>query len=509
MTTFKLSKRVQIILATLLVLVLGIIITCAWTNDKAMASVTCTYCRTEVTSFESKDEEYHGYKCHDCSNWYSVEKHNYVNGKCAVCQHEYTSVSVPTTCCGDGEFLIIVKKTHSNHTWGCSACGQNGYTEEHNLDSLGFCLDCGEIPNDDGEQSEGDGETEQCNHKYKENFIDFVYTGSGWHDYYKYCTICEMMIRQGAEECNQNATNGKCSLCTESGKAGCAHTETKRICYALYGDYHAFYDVCTNVECGNKEVKWDEACSDTDDDGICDKCKEKLGKDATGTSSGVGSTECKHYYTINKDDKQHWEECAKCGIKKDGTIETHTLTYKDNEDGTHNSKCTKCEYELKNEAHKYENRKCVCGAEEVVTEEKLEVSSEKYTIKDSYIAKVSSGTTMSQFRTNIQHNATEIKIYTKNNVWVESENTKMATGMKIELKKGDETKTFTIVVTGDVNGDTEVELKDFFAINKYRLNKTNLTKEYLLAGDVDFDGNVDRDDMLQINKFRLGKINIL
>ena len=212
-------------------------------------------------------------------------------------------------------------------------------------------------------------------------------------------------------------------------------------------------------------------------------------------------------YTINEDGT-HSSKCTKCGYELKNEAHKYE-TYTKNEDGTHNSKCTRCRYELKNEVHKYEDGKCVCGSEEVVIEEKLEVTSQKYTIKDEYIAKVTNGTTISQFKTNIQTNATEIKIYTRNSVLVEEENTKMATGMKIEFKKGEEIKTFNIVVIGDANGDAEVDLKDFLVINKHRLNKTNLTNEFLLAGDVNFDGQADLKDILQINKFRLGKINEL
>jgi hypothetical protein len=68
---------------------------------------------------------------------------------------------------------------------------------------------------------------------------------------------------------------------------------------------------------------------------------------------------------------------------------------------------------------------------------------------------------------------------------------------------------YTIVVSGDTNGDGQAELKDILAINKHRLNKVKLTGEYLLAGDVNGDGEVNLRDILQINKYRLGKINNL
>ena len=68
---------------------------------------------------------------------------------------------------------------------------------------------------------------------------------------------------------------------------------------------------------------------------------------------------------------------------------------------------------------------------------------------------------------------------------------------------------YTIIVTGDANGDGQADIRDILAINKHRLNKASLTAEYLQASDVNEDGKTDIKDILQINKFRLGKIQTL
>lgn len=67
--------------------------------------------------------------------------------------------------------------------------------------------------------------------------------------------------------------------------------------------------------------------------------------------------------------------------------------------------------------------------------------------------------------------------------------------------------TYILVVSGDINGDGQADIKDILQINKHRLNKIQLTNEYLRAGDVNKDGIVDIKDILQINKYRLGKIS--
>ena len=87
-----------------------------------------------------------------------------------------------------------------------------------------------------------------------------------------------------------------------------------------------------------------------------------------------------------------------------------------------------------------------------------------------------------------------------------SDTAKVATGYKIKLE---DNKEYTLVVTGDSNGDGEADIKDILAINKHRLNKAQLTNEYLEASDVNEDGVANIKDILQINKFRLGKISVL
>ena len=66
-------------------------------------------------------------------------------------------------------------------------------------------------------------------------------------------------------------------------------------------------------------------------------------------------------------------------------------------------------------------------------------------------------------------------------------------------------QTYSLVVTGDVNGDGQANIADILAMNRHRLNKAQLTNVYLQAGDANNDGKVDIKDILQINKTRLGK----
>ena len=124
-----------------------------------------------------------------------------------------------------------------------------------------------------------------------------------------------------------------------------------------------------------------------------------------------------------------------------------------------------------------------------------------------FIDNIVPSTTMEEMINNIKTNGT-IKIY-KGDREITDNKIKISTGMKVKIYLNNEIYEYTVIVTGDTNGDGESNLKDMWQINKHRLNKTKLTAEYLLAGDVNKDNEVNLKDLLQINKFRLGKINTL
>lgn len=129
----------------------------------------------------------------------------------------------------------------------------------------------------------------------------------------------------------------------------------------------------------------------------------------------------------------------------------------------------------------------------------ITVVEDEATVKD-----ISPKTTVSALKQKL-NSEMEYTIVDKDGVQI-SEKANVRTGCKIKMKNG---KMYTLIVKGDCNGDGQADLKDILAINKHRLNKTNLTAEYLKAADVDGNGKPELKDILQINKFRLGKTNEL
>lgn len=84
----------------------------------------------------------------------------------------------------------------------------------------------------------------------------------------------------------------------------------------------------------------------------------------------------------------------------------------------------------------------------------------------------------------------------------------IATGDKITIASNNVSKTYTVIIYGDTNGDSEITTLDLLIIQKCILKKTTLTGAYLKAADVNKDGSVTTLDLLLVQKHILKKSNI-
>lgn len=85
----------------------------------------------------------------------------------------------------------------------------------------------------------------------------------------------------------------------------------------------------------------------------------------------------------------------------------------------------------------------------------------------------------------------------------------VGTGMKVCIMDGATIKrSYSIIVTGDVNGDGKVNITDMIAVKSNILGKSYLTGLYKLAGDVSGDGKVNITDFIKIKAAILGKSQI-
>ena len=66
-----------------------------------------------------------------------------------------------------------------------------------------------------------------------------------------------------------------------------------------------------------------------------------------------------------------------------------------------------------------------------------------------------------------------------------SDNDEIATGDKLRKSTGEE---YTLIVSGDINNDGDVNIKDIVMLRKYLLERNNLDENSLLAADCNLDG---------------------
>lgn len=136
--------------------------------------------------------------------------------------------------------------------------------------------------------------------------------------------------------------------------------------------------------------------------------------------------------------------------------------------------------------------------EQPSVDEIMEQSS--FTINDKYISGITFGmgsATMTEQLLEINKFAT-IQITNKNN---EVKTTgALGTGDKLTITSKEETKSFEIILYGDVNGDGDIAGLDLLRLQRYLWDETTLDKIYLMAADVNKDGTVTGLDLLRIQR---------
>lgn len=151
------------------------------------------------------------------------------------------------------------------------------------------------------------------------------------------------------------------------------------------------------------------------------------------------------------------------------------------------------------------NYNIVTGIDVIIkVTDKLEVTIEKYKIKveeDSkvmYISNIKVDDTLKDVRDRIKTNGT-ITIYEYNGSKV-TDNTKVAkTGMKVKIETKTESVEYTLVVTGDNNGDGKITITDVVRSNLHMTNLKHLENEFKLAADVNDNGEITITDVVKTN----------
>lgn len=137
----------------------------------------------------------------------------------------------------------------------------------------------------------------------------------------------------------------------------------------------------------------------------------------------------------------------------------------------------------------------------------MEIISDSYTVSEDTISKITSGTTVSVMLNDLL-GGQSIKVF-KNGVEVTGD-AAVGTGMTVQLTTGGTVvKTYTVVVTGDTNGDGAISVTDMIAIKAHILNKSTLSGVYAEAANTNGDSGISITDFIQVKAKILGKGEIV
>ena len=132
-----------------------------------------------------------------------------------------------------------------------------------------------------------------------------------------------------------------------------------------------------------------------------------------------------------------------------------------------------------------------------------EITSSTYNVGEDTISKIVANTSSKEFIAAINESQ-YCKVFKGDSVV--SEDTAVGTGMTVDIVDGDKTNaSYTIIVTGDTNGDGNITITDMLAIKAHVLGKTELTGAYAVAADTNGDGAITITDFLQLKAQLLGK----
>lgn len=127
--------------------------------------------------------------------------------------------------------------------------------------------------------------------------------------------------------------------------------------------------------------------------------------------------------------------------------------------------------------------------------------------KNSYINGIALGSTTTSMTNNIKK-ADSTASVSFTNASGKSKTGKVVTGDMMKITNAKETKTVTIIIYGDTNGDGIISIKDLLQIQKDILNYTKLIGCYKEAADVNKDGKINIKDLLIVQKNILGYSNV-
>lgn len=137
------------------------------------------------------------------------------------------------------------------------------------------------------------------------------------------------------------------------------------------------------------------------------------------------------------------------------------------------------------------------------------VSSAGYTVNDSYVSKINLSTKVSAFNSKITKvdSAAKITVKDKNNK-AKSTTATLVTGDKITITSGSSSKTYTVVIYGDLNGDGVINSGDLLKLRQHLIGTNKLSGGYSKSGDINKDNTINSGDLLKLRQHLIGTSKI-
>lgn len=124
------------------------------------------------------------------------------------------------------------------------------------------------------------------------------------------------------------------------------------------------------------------------------------------------------------------------------------------------------------------------------------VSSRGYVSDGEYISGISVGTTSDSL-------INSLKINSGVSVSVDNSGV-LTTGRKVTITSGSETKTYSVVIYGDLNGDGKISSLDYVGIKNSIMGTKSLSSIQKISGDVNRDGKISALDYVKVKNHIMG-----
>ncbi len=128
---------------------------------------------------------------------------------------------------------------------------------------------------------------------------------------------------------------------------------------------------------------------------------------------------------------------------------------------------------------------------------------------DKYLSGITVSSDISQIKEKIQNIRSDAVVTLKNSSGNVKNSGVVATGDRITITLNGETKTFEIVIYGDVNGDGKIAATDYVKIKNKIMGTSSLSGVYSEAADVDRNGKVAATDYVKIKNDIMGSAKIV